>query len=74
VLVYYVGAGIAQFSVKPAMGVAMSMGMTWAYVGINTLITAVVGVVAAAGIASIYYELRLIKEGAGPQQVAAVFS
>jgi len=74
VLVYYLGAGIAQFSVRPAMGVAMSMGMTWTYVGINTLITAVVGVVAAAGIASIYYELRLIKEGAGPQQIAAVFS
>jgi hypothetical protein len=73
-LVYYIGAGIAQFSVRPAVGVAISSGMTWTYVGIGTLVNAVVAVVAATGIACIYYELRMIKEGVGPEQIASVFS
>jgi len=38
------------------------------------LVRAVLGLIGAAGIASIYYELRLVKEGVGPEQLAAVFS
>ena len=41
---------------------------------ISSTITAIIYVViAAAGIASIYYELRVIKEGIGPEALAAVF-
>ena len=39
----------------------------------NALLGAVSGVVTSAGISAIYYELRMIKEGVGAAQLAAVF-
>jgi hypothetical protein len=35
----------------------------------NTILVAI----AAVGVSSIYYELRLVKEGVGAQQMAAAF-
>lgn len=40
----------------------------------NMLLQIVTNLVGAVGIASIYYELRTIKEGVGPEQLAAVFA
>ena len=40
---------------------------------VTAVLQAVVGALGAAGIAAIYYELRSIKEGVGPEQLAAVF-
>jgi hypothetical protein len=42
--------------------------------GVNLLVSAVIAMFTAVGAASIYYELRSIKEGIGPEQLAAVFS
>ena len=39
----------------------------------NALLGTISGVVTSAGISSIYYELRMIKEGVGAAQLAAVF-
>lgn len=39
-----------------------------------TLLRVIVAAIAAVGIASIYYELRSMKEGVGPEQLAAVFA
>ena len=39
----------------------------------QALASALEGIIGSAGIATIYYELRSIKEGAGPQDLAAVF-
>lgn len=47
----------------------MQVGSTIA----NALLGAISGVVTSAGISSIYYELRMIKEGVGAAQLAAVF-
>lgn len=47
----------------------MQVGSTIA----NALLGAVSGVVTSAGISSVYYELRTIKEGVGAAQLAAVF-
>jgi hypothetical protein len=40
---------------------------------LSALISGVQGVLAAAGVASIYYELRTTKEGVAPEQMASVF-
>jgi len=42
--------------------------------GVNFLVSAVVAMFTAAGIAAIYYELRSIKEGIGPEHLAEVFN
>jgi hypothetical protein len=47
--------------------------MALATVLISALTSAVQGVISAAGAAAIYYELRTGKEGAAPDQLAAVF-
>lgn len=39
----------------------------------NALTNTLTSVVASAGVAALYYELRAIKEGAGPDQLASVF-
>lgn len=39
----------------------------------NALTNTLTTVVAAAGVAALYYELRMVKEGAGPEQLASVF-
>ena len=39
----------------------------------NALTNTLTSVVASAGVAALYYELRAIKEGAGPEQLASVF-
>jgi len=40
---------------------------------IEPLVTAATTLVAAVGVASIYYELRSAREGIGPEALAAVF-
>lgn len=47
--------------------------MALAAVLVSALTTAVQGVISSAGAAAIYYELRTGKEGAAPDQLAAVF-
>jgi hypothetical protein len=44
------------------------------YVVASGLMRAVTYMITATMVASVYYELRLIKEGIGPEQMAAVFS
>jgi hypothetical protein len=74
--VFLLGAGIAQNAarvlVTPA---AISGSVVSLYVGVvlTALITAIVAVASATLHASMYYELRLIKEGVGPAQIASVF-
>ena len=48
-------------------------GMTISQTISNALLGAVSGVVTSAGVSAIYYELRMIKEGVGAAQLAAVF-
>ena len=48
-------------------------GVTIVIAVISALVNAAQGVVAAAAVSSLYYELRMAKEGAVPDQTAAVF-
>jgi hypothetical protein len=60
-------AGVAVFSAATA-----SVPVT--LVALTALVRIVTYMVGATMVASIYYELRLVKEGVGPEQLAAVFS
>jgi hypothetical protein len=40
---------------------------------VNGIVNVLTTTIMAAGVAAIYYELRSIKEGIGPEQLAAVF-
>jgi hypothetical protein len=44
-----------------------------AYLVINWVLQVVLAVITAVGVTSIYYELRMVKEGVAPQQLAAAF-
>ncbi|MBL6852901.1 MAG: hypothetical protein ISS15_08695 [Alphaproteobacteria bacterium] len=75
--VFYLGSAIAQGLAGPVMtaGALSSGSAATAYVGmiLTALIGAVVATASATLVASIYYELRMIKEGVGPAQIASVF-
>ncbi|MBA4011596.1 MAG: hypothetical protein C0481_06990 [Phenylobacterium sp.] len=60
------------FGVAAAIGGGFS-GMAIAATASNAILGAASGVLLSAGVAAIYYELRMIKEGVGPAQLAAVF-
>ena len=75
--IYFIGAGIAQAMTNPVVtaGALSSSSAAAGYVTIvlTFIVTAIVSVVSATLVSSIYYELRLIKEGVGPETIASVF-
>lgn len=75
IVVFFLGAGVAQNVAGVMISPATASGPAVLYIGVvlSALITAIVAVASATLIASIYYELRLVKEGVGPAQIAAVF-
>ncbi|HZZ36089.1 MAG TPA: hypothetical protein VFE03_10215 [Caulobacteraceae bacterium] len=68
-IVQLIGAALAG-----VLGTASPLGFVRAnYLIATPLIQTVNALIAAAGIGSVYYELRSIKEGIGPEALAAVF-
>ena len=59
-------SGVSFAQAATAMGNIPYISLTW-------LVSVVVGVLTAVGVAAIYYELRTVKEGIAPQQLAAAF-
>ena len=51
----------------------LQQGFSGATLAWMTVLNMIEGLIGAAGVASIYYELRSIKEGVGPEHLAAVF-
>ena len=76
-LIYFVAAIAINFALAPLFSVNLfHPGMaTFAmpYLLASAVVRIFVSVIAAAGVASVYYELRLAKEGIGPQGIAAAF-
>jgi hypothetical protein len=75
IVVFFLGAGVAQNAAGTMISPVTASGGATLYLGVvlSALINAIVAVASATLVASIYYELRLIKEGVGPAQIAAVF-
>lgn len=75
-LAYFVVAMILSFAVRPLLGIAMMPkpgDLNAAYILVDWIVRVVLTSITAVGATSIYYELRLVKEGIGAQQMAAAF-
>jgi hypothetical protein len=68
--------GVAIGAISLATGGAFVGGDSpnlWINVLSGPVVNVLSAVIASAGVASLYYELRTVKEGAGPESLAAVF-
>lgn len=77
-VVYIVAYMVVSMVVGGLIGAAAVIGggiggIMIASTASNAILGAISGVLLSAGVASIYYELRVIKEGVGAAQLAAVF-
>lgn len=75
-LVYFLIAIAVGFVIRPLLGVAMVPkpgDLNPAYILVDWIVRVVLTSISAVGVTSIYYELRLVKEGIGAQQMAAAF-
>lgn len=77
VLLYVVIAFIIGLAVALPMGVSLTRpgaaNYSATFLILSWLTRVPLAALAAVGVAAIYYELRLVKEGVGPQQLAAAF-
>jgi hypothetical protein len=74
VIVWIVTLAIGGATLGVTYGVATATGGTKVAIAIFTAaFQSIVGMLGATGVASIYYELRSIKEGVGPEALASVF-
>jgi len=79
ILVYFIIAmivGVAVSSVGAASTGSFATGATEAPIAafvLTPIVNVVSYILSSAGVASIYYELRTVKEGAAPDQVASAF-
>lgn len=65
--------GVAAAATAPLAAASATTGAIVSQVVIQPLATTVTALVAAVGVASIYFELRSAREGIGPEALAAVF-
>jgi len=73
VVAIIVGLTLRVFAGLPLVGVGGTRASMMLFVGLNGIFRVFFNLVGAAGVASVYYELRLVKEGVGPEQIAAIF-
>lgn len=77
-LVVVIIAAALNLAILPIVGIgamaATATTMPVAYMALSTLVLIIQYMIDAAMAASIYYELRVVKEGVGPEQLAAVFA
>jgi hypothetical protein len=76
-IIYFVAAVAINFAITPLFSVNLfrpdAATFAMPYLLTSAVVRVFVSVIAATGVASVYYELRLAKEGIGPQGVAAAF-
>lgn len=76
-VVYYVLALAIGFSLRPLSGLFAPRGTPnsiYLFMALSGFTRVFLGLLSSIGIASIYYELRLVKEGIEPEKLAAVFA
>jgi hypothetical protein len=76
-VIYIILALLLNFVVRVISGVSFAQAATAVgsipYISLMWLDSVIVGVFYAVGVAAVYYELRTVKEGVAPQQLAAAF-
>jgi len=78
-VMFFVLSFVVSMAIRPLSGLSLigqggTSSAILVFVALSGIVRAVLGLIGAAGVASIYYELRLVKEGVGPEQLAAVFA
>jgi hypothetical protein len=77
IVIFLIGSGLVQGMAlavtAPFLATSSGAAQVVSQMAIQPLVTAATGLVAAVGVASIYYELRSAREGIGPEALAAVF-
>ncbi len=73
ILSWIIGAAVGGISLATGGSFMEGSAIVWVNVATNVIINILSGVVASAGVAALYYELRTVKEGAGPEALAAIF-
>jgi hypothetical protein len=76
-MLYVIVASLLNFVVQLIFGVSFAQteiaGSSTPYISLMWLNSVILGLFYAVGVAALYYELRTVKEGVGPQQLAAAF-
>lgn len=76
-LMYLVFAAAIGFAIRPLTGVSLLASefghLNIPYLIVSWAVRIVISVILGVGTASVYYELRLVQEGVGADQMAAVF-
>jgi len=77
-VLYFIAVFALDLLLRPLTGMPLlataGQALNVFYTIAATVLRIVTTIISTVGIASIYYELRSIKEGVGPEQLAAVFS
>ncbi|WP_427791682.1 hypothetical protein [Brevundimonas diminuta] len=73
ILSWIIGAAVGGISLATGGSFMEGSAITWVNVVSSVIINVLSGVVASAGVGALYYELRTVKEGAGPEALAAIF-
>jgi hypothetical protein len=73
IVILTLGSGVAQAAVRPLVAAGALSATVYLGAALTAVVTAILAVASATLHASMYYELRMIKEGVGPEQIAAVF-
>ncbi len=77
-VIFFVVSIVIELIIRPLTGLALiaqaGEANTILYIVVAALVQIVLSLLNAVGTTSIYYELRLVKEGIGPEQLAAVFA
>ena len=73
ILSWIIGAAVGALGLATGGGFFDGSPNLWFNVVSGVVVNILSGVVASAGVAALYYELRTVKEGAGPEALAAAF-
>lgn len=77
ILLYLIASFLLSFVARLVSGTSFTQAATAetsiSYISLTWLVTVILGALASVGVAALYYELRTVKEGIGPQQLAAAF-
>jgi len=73
ILSWIIGAAVGALGLATGGGFFDGSPNLWVNMASGVVVNILSAVVASAGVAALYYELRTVKEGAGPEALAAIF-
>ena len=65
--------GLSALSSPEGLSAATTATRSIPYIASSAVVAMITAIISSAGVASVYYELRVLKDGIGPEALAAVF-